>query len=169
MKKYIVTKDFKSPYVVSTGMGHNPQRIQYKTFRKGQIISGQMQTSNGKPAFLMVNGVLPVDLNYIKEVVTKDFDEPKSNASGKETSIEKKLSIGGGSNNPQIKYVDGFLLGSAVGYLAVVAMTKYGYLTNVTTKFKIYGTLAGGLLSAYLVYRNNSSKVSKNIEITSKK
>ena len=34
LKSYILTKDFKSPYVTATGLPHNPSAIKFKQFRR---------------------------------------------------------------------------------------------------------------------------------------
>ena len=86
LKSYILTKDFKSPYVTATGLPHNPSAIKFKQFRRGEVVNGEMKHANNKPAFVLVNGVLVVPLDVVKELVTKDV---VSHADGKGSIKEK--------------------------------------------------------------------------------
>ena len=80
-ESFVVTKDFKTPFVQVTGMPHKPQALKFKTFRKGEIINGELKHVNNKPAFIMVGGQLVVPIEAVQRVVTK---EVTSNAEGEE-------------------------------------------------------------------------------------
>ena len=68
-KTYMVTHEFKSPYVVGSGNPRNPIETRYKRFKKGELISGELKHNNNKPAFVLYNGVVVVPLSVIKAVV----------------------------------------------------------------------------------------------------
>ena len=91
LKSYILTKDFKSPYVTSTGLPHNPQAIRFKQFKKGEVITGEMKHANNKPAFVLVNGVCVVPLEVIKELVTKEIVSQKSKISNRLVNLRKTI------------------------------------------------------------------------------
>ena len=159
LKSYILTKDFKSPYVTATGLPHNPSAIKFKQFRRGEVVNGEMKHSNNKPAFVLVRGVLVVPLTVVKELVTKDI---VSHADGKgsiktQPKLEASKTIKK-NNNPKVKYVDSALLGGAIGFGAVYLAEKQGWISEPDTKFRLYGAVGGAVLAMYLVYRQKSEK-----------
>jgi len=159
-KAYIVKESFKAPFVVATGIAHKPQRVEYKPFKKGQIIRGEMKYNNGKPAFVLVGGIVPVECKYISELSAKDINtgssEQTSNATG--TGNDPKNQVEIKSSNPRIKYIDAMLVGALVGAIGVHFAEKKGYIPNPDQKNKLYGALAGALLAWYVVYRQQTNK-----------
>jgi hypothetical protein len=155
-KSYIITNDFKAPYVQVTGIPHNPQAIKMKKFRKGDIIRGELKHANNKPAFILVNGVIVVPLDVVKELVTKSV---VSNADGKssknETSKIKTINV---PTNPKVKYADAIILGAILGVAGAFVAEKQGWLTEPDKKNKLYGAAIGALAAAYIVYRTNNAK-----------
>jgi len=152
LKSYQLTQDFRSPYVVATGLPHKPQQIKFKRFRKGDVIKGELKHANNQPAFVLVSGALVVPVDMVKEVVTKEIS---SNVEGEketkeETKTENKIVVKKTSN---IKYVDALLIGAVVGVAGVYIAEKQNWLTSLDNKNKIYGGIAGAILGAYIVYR----------------
>ena len=167
LKSYILTKDFKSPYVTATGLPHNPSAIKFKQFRRGEVINGELKHANNKPAFVLVSGVLVVPLDVVKELVTKDV---VSHADGKGSVKEKTPpKLDGGktvkkNTNPKVKYVDSALLGGLLGFGAVFISEKQGWISEPNNKFRIYGAIGGAALAMYIVYRQKSEKKVKVIK-----
>jgi hypothetical protein len=164
LKSYILTNDYKAPYVTATGLPHNPSAIRFKQFRKGEIIKGEMKHANNKPAFILVSGVCVVPLEAVKELVTKDVI---SHTDG-EGSIKNKIkaSVGGSSkanSNPKVRYIDALLLGSLVGFGGVMLAEKQGWVSLPDKKYRLYGALGVGALAMYIVYRGKTNK--KTIQI----
>jgi len=155
-KAYIVTRDFKAPYVVATGIIHKPQRIEFKKFRKGQVIKGVMKFANGKPAFVLVKGVIPVELTCLADIKTTEI--VVSNADGNTEQKSGMPKVVSTNTNPKIKYIDAMLIGAVVGAVGVHFAEKKGYIPNPDQKNKIYGAVAGGLLAWYVVYRQSTDK-----------
>lgn len=162
-KTYIITKDVKVPMVVNSGQAHRPAQIRYKTYRKGEMVQGELKHSNNQPAFVLVGkmGVLP--LNCVQEVTSV----PVSSADGttSEAGETKKEVVV--QTNPKVKYGDALIIGALVGFLGVHLAQKYNYINAEDSKLKLYGALGGGLLGMYVVYRNINStkqtpKISKN-------
>ena len=162
-KSYIVTKGFNAPYVVGTGMAHRPTRINKRKFVKGQLITnGVMQYANGQPAFLLVQGVMPIPLECIKEVVAKDVVVSSFDGKEKKKPEPKKIkSPLPPSSNPKVKYIDALLIGGLAGLVGVHFAQKKGYIKNPDPKFKLYGALGGGLLAWYVVYRQSTNVPAK--------
>jgi hypothetical protein len=160
IKSYILTNDYKAPYVTATGMPHNPSALRFKQFRKGQIIKGELKHANNKPAFLLVNGVCVVPLDVVKELVTKDVISHSDGEGSIKNSVTK--AIGGSSktnSNPKVRYIDALLLGGLVGFGAVILAEKQGWLGAETDKkYRLYGALGAGLLAMYVVYRSKTNK-----------
>lgn len=157
LKSYILTNDYKAPYVTATGLPHNPSAIRFKQFKRGDIIKGEMKHANNKPAFILVNGVAVVPLDVVKELVTK---EVVSHIDG-EGSIKEKITekIGGSSKkntNPKVRYMDALLLGALVGFVGVYLAEKQGWIAEPDKKYRLYGAIGGGALAMYVVYRSKS-------------
>lgn len=155
---FVATKDFKSPYVVSTGMPHRPTQIKAKNFKKGEIISGELKDSKGKPAFVLYKGVVVVPLSCVKQIITKDINAGVSNAEGeKETDSKVKVTIdktkSSKTSKDNVKYFDAVIVGGIVGFAGVYLAEKKGWIPLPTQKNKIIGAVAGALLGAYLVFR----------------
>ena len=157
---FVATQNFKSPYVVSTGMPHKPTQIKTKSFRKGDIIVGEMKTDKfGKPAFVMHKGVMVVPLSCVKIVVTKDINpNVTSNAEGdnvptkppvKTININKPTS----ETEKKKKYLDGMIIGALAGFGAAYYAEKKGWIAVPEQKNKIIGAVVGALAGAYMVFR----------------
>jgi hypothetical protein len=156
-KTYIITKDVKVPIVVTQGMAHRPAQIRYKTYRKGEMVQGELKHSNNKPSFVLVGAMGVIPLNCVQEVTSV----PVSSADGRTTvetgEAKKEVAV---SNNPKIKYGDAMIIGALVGFLGVYFAQKYNYINSEDNKIKLYGAVGGGLLGMYLVYRNQGTKKS---------
>ena len=154
-KTYIITKDVKVPIVVNQGQAHRPAQVRYKTYRKGEMVQGEMKHSNNQPAFVLVGKMGVIPLTCIQEVTSV----PISNADGTTTvetgeKTQKEVVI----ENPKVKYGDAMIIGALVGFVGVHFAQKYNYINSEDNKIKLYGALGGGLLGMYLVYRNLNTK-----------
>jgi hypothetical protein len=156
---FVATQDFKSPYVVSTGMPHKPTQIKTKSFKKGEIIIGEMKTDKyGKPAFVMHKGVMVVPLSCVKIVVTKDINpNVTSNADGGDISAKPKTVVlsksATSTTEKKKKYLDGMILGALAGFGATYYADKKGWISLPEQKHKIIGAVVGALAGAYVVFR----------------
>jgi len=158
LKSYQLTQNFRSPYVVATGLPHRPQQIKFKTFKKGDVVKGELKHANNEPAFVLVAGALVIPVSMIKEVVTKDidtsnFDNKKSSDSSDSSDdkkTENKIVIKKGL---KINYIDAVLIGSVVGFAGVYLAEKQNWITSIDNKNRIYGAIGGAILGAYIVYR----------------
>lgn len=152
-KTYQVVKNFKTPFVVATGMAHRPQQIKFKSFKKGDMVKGELKHANNKPAFVLVGGALVMPLDSIKEVVTKEI---VSNATGdnvKVTESGNKVKV---STSPKITMMDSALIGALLGVVAVHIANKKNWIVVPEKINFLYGGLAGAFLGGYLVYRNKN-------------
>lgn len=156
-ESYILTQDFKSPYVRATGNGRNPQMINAKQFRKGEIIVGEMKHANNKPAFVLVNGALVVPLQVLKKVVTQDVTSAADGSAPKETKAPITLA----STAPKIKYIDAIVGGIILGVGGVYLAEKQGWIKEPDNKNKIYGAIIGALAGVYIVYRYKAAQAEK--------
>lgn len=174
LKSYVLTQNYRAPYVVATGHPRNPQQIKTKMFKEGEIVRGELKHANNQPAFILVAGTLPIPVDYIKELTTKAIveddkivpaqvvDETKSeDVVVKTEKSASKMTLK--SSNPKVKYMDALLLGGLVGLVAVYAIGKQGWIAEVDKKHYLYGGLIGGALGAYLVYRFTPSKTAPKI------
>lgn len=160
---FVATQDFKSPYVISTGMPHKPTAIKTKTFKKGEIISGNMIKKDGKPAFIMYKNTIVVPLSCVKQVLVKDINtitDKNSSADGSTNSASSdnkpKVTIDIKSNGKSVdkrKYLDAVIVGGLIGLGVTFYAENKGWLAVATQKNKIIGTVSGALAGAYLMYR----------------
>jgi len=161
LKSYILTADFKSPYVVMTGNPRNPQKVMAKQFIKGEIVDCELKHANNKPAFLLFKGTCVIPLTHAKELVAKDVKEENSNADGKSKDdsseksfeMESKISI---SKNPKVQYLDAVVLGGLIGFGATYMAQKKGWLVTMEKHANFYGAGLGAALGLYLVYRHKN-------------
>ena len=156
LKSYVITQDFKTPYVMMTGIPHKPQSIRFKEFKKGEVVNGELKHANNKPAFILVKGVCVVPLSVVKELITKEVVE---NADGKggtggtmdsSADSSKKQTI---KISPKIKVIDGMIFGALAGYGGVFLAEKQNWITSTDNKNKLYGAVGGALLFGYIVHR----------------
>jgi len=159
-KTYIISQTVKVPFVVNSGQAHRPAQVKFRTFKKGEMIQGELKHANNKPAFVLVGKMGVVPIECVQEVNSAPVAVPTvSNASG-ETAVEvadeknKAVII----ENPKVRYADAFLIGAFVGFLGVHFAQKKGYIPDEDKKYKLYGALGAGLLGAYLVYRSQTTK-----------
>ena len=136
-KSYIVTHDFKAPYVQITGIPHAPQAIKMKKFRKGEIIRGELKHANNKPAFILVNGACVVPLDVVKELVTKAV---VSNADGNTSKVDStpKTKVVTVPTNPKVRYADAIILGAIIGAIGAYLVEKQGWIGEPDKKNKLY-------------------------------
>lgn len=182
LKTYVLTQDFNAPYVIATGMPHNPQQIKLKKFRKGDIIKGELKHANNEPAFVLVQGTLVVPLEVIREVVTKaiidnntppipveQLDDTKKDSdevvvSGKKTTLQNLK-----SSNPKVNYIDSMIIGGIAGLGIMYLVKRQNWIEEFENKYYIYSGIAGALLGAYIVYRTRANKQEATMKITKKK
>jgi hypothetical protein len=150
-KSYVLIQDFKAPYVIATGMPHKPSKIMLKKYVKGEIITGELKTAKGKPVIVLVNGVIPVPITMLKEVVTKEI---VNSANG--TKATTKVNPTQGSitiKKTNTRYLDAGILGAILGFGAVYLAEKQGWIAQADKKNKLYGAGIGAVLAMYIVYR----------------
>lgn len=159
LKSYILTNDYKAPYVTATGLPHNPSAIRFKQFRKGEIIKGEMKHANNKPAFILVNGVCVVPLEVVKELITKEIISHADGEGSIKEKVEKTLGGSSANNaNPKVRYIDALLLGAIVGFGGVILAEKQGWIAEPDKKYRLYGAVGVGALAMYIVYRSKTQK-----------
>ena len=154
-KTYIITKDIKVPIVVSQGQAHKPAQIRYKTYRKGEMVQGELKHANNKPSFVLVGSMGVIPLNCIQEVSSSPISSGVDGQTTETTESKKELVI---QTNPKVKYGDAMIIGALVGFLGIHFAQKYNYIPAEDNKLKLYGAVGGGLLGMYLVYRSQGTK-----------
>ena len=151
-KAYVLIQDFNAPYVVATGMAHKPSKIMIKKYRKGDIIYGEMKTTNGKPSIVLVNGVIPIPATMLNEVLTKTI----SGADGQKTAVTKNLDTSATKTvvvkKATSRYLDAGIIGAVVGGIAAFLIEKQNWIP-ANPKNKLYGALVGAGLGMYMIYR----------------
>jgi hypothetical protein len=152
---FVATQDFVTPYVISTGMPHKPTKICKKKFKKGEIITGEIKTANGKPSFVLHKGVMVVPLSMVKQVITKDINLSNIEGDSKGTKIDPKVEVKviKPSSEKNKKMMDGVVVGAILGFVAVLIAEKQGWVTTPDKKNKLIGVAVGGVLGGYYMYR----------------
>lgn len=163
-KTYILIKDVKCPIVDGHNYTHKPLQIKTKTFRKGQIVRGELKHSDNKPAFILVGSMCVIPVDAVKELTGKDVtskfsgadmdEKPKTSTEAtKETVLKKK--------NPKIAYIDAMLIGGILGFVGMYYAEKKQLITTEDNKLKMYGAIGGALAGLYLVYRSRANEITK--------
>lgn len=149
-KAYVLIQDFNAPYVVATGMAHKPSKIMIKKYKKGEIIYGEMKTTNGKPSIVLVKGVIPIPATMLNEVITKTISgvSGEKSTETKQTQNNKVVTI----KKTNTRYMDAGIFGAVIGAISVYLFEKQGWL-QPNPKNKLYGALGGAVLGMYMVYR----------------
>jgi hypothetical protein len=148
-KNYVITQDFKSPYVVSTQHPKNPTKIMFAKFKKGQIIKGELKHSQGVPSFILFKDMVVVPLDFVKSVVTKEVVLSADGDSKPLIEVKK-------TNNPKVKYLDGAIIGALIGLAGAYYAEKRGWLTpseENPMQNKLIGLAVGALAGAYATFR----------------
>ena len=147
-KSYVLIQDFKAPYVVATGMAHNPSKIMLKKYVKGQIVEGQIIISKGQPSILLVAGIIPIPVSVLKEVVTKEIVQSNASGDGKGVTPNKVI-----IKKTNTRYLDAGIIGAILGAGAIFLAEKQNIIATPDKKYKLYGAVAGAVLGMYIVYR----------------
>jgi hypothetical protein len=160
LRTYIVTKDFKSPQVLQTGISHSPAQIAWKAFKKGTILKGELKRANGKPAFILVGRMTVVPLDNVKRLVTQEVPRGANFTGTEEKSPTSKAKEYMKKTAPKVKYVDAIILGALVGGVGFWFAEKKNLITSDNPKNKFYAAGAGAALALYILYRsiNKSNK-----------
>lgn len=150
-KAYVLIQDFNAPYVIATGMAHKPSKIMVKKYRKGDIVYGEMKTTNGKPSIVLIKGVIPIPATMLNEVLTKTIsgaDGAKANTKTLDTSATKTVVV----KKPTSRYMDAGIIGAIFGGVAAFLIERQNWIP-ANPKNKLYGALVGAGLGMYMVYR----------------
>lgn len=160
---FVATEDFVTPYVRSTGMPHKPLQICKKKFCKGEIITGEVKTVKGRPAFVLHRGVMVIPFSVIKQVVTREIsfgadggktDKKTEQAIKKENPASKALPPPSVIiKNKKTRIADALILGGIAGFGLMLLAEKQGWVENPEKKNRLYAAGAGAALAAYYVYR----------------
>lgn len=155
-KTYVLTRDVRVPIVVSSGTANRAPIIRYKTYRRGEMVQGELKHSNNKPAFVLVGKMQVIPIDSIQEVMSAPITSGADGATTESKAADSKnksVII----DNPKVKYGDAMIIGGVVGFLLTHLAVKKEYIKTEDKHVKIYGAVAGGLLGMYLVYRMNST------------
>jgi len=147
-KSYVLIQDFKAPYVVATGMAHQPSKIMLKKYVKGQIVEGQIIISKGQPSILLVSGIIPIPVSVLREVVTKEIVQSNASGNGKGVTPNKVI-----IKKTNTRYLDAGIIGAILGAGAIFLAEKQNIIATPDKKYKLYGAVAGAVLGMYIVYR----------------
>jgi hypothetical protein len=155
-KAYLITHNHSSPYVISTGQAHRPTQIKLKKFRAGEIIHGELKHANGKPAFILVKGVIVVPLSVVKAVITKDIvtSSAEGDIAHKPAETTNSIVL---EKNPKMKFVDAAIVGAIAGVLTVIYAEKKLWIPTPSKENKLIGAGVGAAVAAYFVYRFKKS------------
>lgn len=153
VKSYILTKEFKSPDVINTPTSFRPANIKLRTFRKGEIINGELKHANNEPAFVLVQGRLVVPLSVLREVVTREISSGASGVttSGEQRAEDRKPAIV--VTKGKVKMLDAMVIGAIVGVVGVIVAEKQGWIAMPNKKNKMWGAIGGAVAGVYLSYR----------------
>lgn len=158
IESFVLTQDFKSPYVVATGRADKPQQIKAKHFQKGEVVQGELKHANNKPAFVLVQGTLVIPIDAIKKVVAEDIKTSNADGDPKGEITVQKVEHLDINSNPKIKYIDAMIVGSLVGASAVYGVEKKTTWLPPDKMNKVYGAIVGALAGWYFVYRNKGTQ-----------
>lgn len=168
LKSYIITQDYKAPYVIYIGHPKKTNDIRLKQFKKGEIIRGELKHANNKPAFVLLADRIVIPLQVVKEVVAKEIrtDENKIGIDGLDDKkdfvpLQKEKNFVSDKLD-KVKYVDAAIFGAALGFGGMYLAEKKGWVQSLDNKNKIYATVGGALAAIYIMYRiKEKSKTSK--------
>lgn len=162
-KTYILTRDVKCPVVDGHNYTHKPIQLKTKTFRRGQIVRGELKHSDNQPAFILVGKMCVIPVDAVKELTGKDVtskfsgsdmdEKPKDTTTTSNTVIKTK--------DTKVAYIDAMIIGGILGFVAMYYAEKKQYITTEDTKLKLYGAIGGALGGLYLVYRNRANQINK--------
>jgi hypothetical protein len=150
---FVAVQDFVTPYVVSTGMPHKPTKICKKKFKKGEIITGEIKTANGKPSFVLHKGVMVVPLTMVKQVITKDIVVSNFNDEAKKTNPKVEIKVQGTTEQKKKAYMDAIIIGALLGFGGTILAEKQGWITTMDKKNKLIGAAVGAVAGIYYIYR----------------
>lgn len=160
-QSFIVTTDFKTPKVTSTGNNRQPTKIDFKYFKKGQIIKGVLhKDASGNPDVLMVEGTLAVPLEVVKRVIAKDISSADGTAVSSQIELPK---ISVKPKDKKTKYLDAVVIGAIAGFILTIVSEKNQWVSINEEKphqNKLIGAGVGGVIGAFLVYRFGNKKES---------
>jgi hypothetical protein len=163
-RTYVFKNDFAAPYAVATGIPHKPTALKLRKFKKGDMINGEMKHSNDRPALVLVDGVLPIPLHVIKEVLTKEIVQGANGEASIQDSAglpepPKKTAIVI-KKDKKLRLIDMAIVGAVVGFAGVYFAEKKLWIATPNLKYKIAGAVGGAMLFAYVAYRiQNMPKV----------
>ncbi len=161
LQTFLVTHDFKTPYVRSTNNPRNPTEVKFKVFRKGDLVSGEMMKQKGRPAFVMYNGVCVIPLSVIKAVVTKEIISNAGGPSNTSPLVPESTKKIEKVHNPKVRYMDAAIFGAVLGLGVVYLANKKGWIKVPNNMNFAYGAGIGALLAAYGIYRTNNKPKNK--------
>ncbi len=158
---FVVTQDFKTPRVTATGNNKQPTRIDFKYFKKGQILKGVLHKDNqGNPDVLMLNGTMAVPLEVVKRVITKDIQTSGFDGDVSKSDAPTKISLKP-KEGSKMKYLDAAIIGGIAGFILTIVSEKKGWLdANEESPYqnKLIGAGVGAVVGAFLIYRFGNNK-----------
>lgn len=158
-KRFIMTQNFRSPYVAKDGGGVRPHAMAFRTFSKGQQFNGRIvNDAQGKPLFIMADNALTIPLSVVKEVVVRDT--VISNAEG-DTKDEPKIITAVKKDAVRFKYTDAGILGALLGFGIYKYAVKKTWILPENKHMAISIAVTAGL-AMYGVHRFTSSKPKTN-------
>ena len=154
---FVASQDFATPLVRATGQPHRPTEIKKIKFRKGDIITGEIKTAKGKPAFVLHKGCIMVPLTCVKQLITKDINGVSSAEGAKKVinadNPKVDVKVKANADDKKKKLADGFILGAILGFGGMLLAEKQGIVKEPNNKNRLYAAAVGAALGVYYIYR----------------
>lgn len=150
---FVATQDFKTPYVIATGQPHKPTQICLKRFKKGEIITGEIKTAQGKPSYVLHKGVMMIPLSCVKQLITKDIVLSNVEGETKKDNPKVEVKVLKTADQKNKSYIDGVIVGALAGFGGVILAEKQGWIATIEKKNRITGAVIGAIIGCYIVYR----------------
>jgi hypothetical protein len=135
---YALSKEYRAQRVIFSKHPAKPSTICQQWFKRGDLIKGELKHMNNQPAIVMTESGWIFPVNVLKEVLTKDLSGAASSgadgsggAAGSGADLKKSAVVGDLKNPPRTKkvqYLDAIILGGLIGFVAVWAAEKKGWL-----------------------------------------
>lgn len=161
VKSYVIQYPVRVPAVVNTNNPRNPIQVRWKSYRKGDIIMGELKHAANKPALVLVGGVLPVPIGAVREITTKEVESNASGSPAPADKADKKVKL---PSMAKVKYIDALVFGAVAGVGVAFLAEKQKWIAEPDKKNKLIGAAIGACAGAYLLYRYKSIQADKNKE-----
>jgi hypothetical protein len=157
--------NYKAPRVIYTNHIKQPQTVQYKAYKKGQEIVGEIKKTEGtSESFVVADGGFIIPMNVLESNDFASKVKQQNNFNGEDSLKMNPKNMSSLKQNA-VDYSKSFVVGGLIGLCGVFFAETKGWIAEPRTRNKVIGIVLGATLLSYATFKIKKFKEKQKVEL----